>query len=236
MRTFNIINKSTKVSNEDLQLMVEACKIQLKDHAGPTLERFPWDVKIDGNDGFPMVLFDDSDQAGALGYHSQDPDGKVWGRVFVNPVLNNGGTVLKGSKSISVVLSHEILETFYNPYINLWANRGDETFVALEICDPVEDFSYEINVSGSSVSVSNFVLSSWFDKEMLGAGRFDYLSLLRAPLTLARGGYNIIFNSETGEVKPTFGSKDDEELHNLLKPHHPAARTSRNVLKKTSVS
>lgn len=231
MRKFNVINKSSKISNEDLKLMVEACKIQLKEHAGPLLERVPWDIAVDFGDGFPMVLFDDSDQAGTLGYHTQDPDGKVWGRVFVNPVLNNGGTIFNGSKSISVVLSHEILETFYNPYINLWANRGDETFVALELCDPVERSSYEINVSGTNISVSNFVLEAWFDKEMINAGRFDYLSLIRSPLTLAHGGYNIIFNSETGDVKPTFNSQEDEDSHNLLKPSHPAARTSRNSLK-----
>jgi hypothetical protein len=232
MRTFNIINQSSKISETDLQLMVEACKIQLRDHAATALERMPWDIKIGGDDGFPMIIFDNSDQAGALGYHSQDPNGKVWGRVFVNPVLDHGGTIMNGSKSVSVVLSHEILETFYNPYINLWSNRGDETFVAIEICDPVEDNCYEIEVNGNKVSVSNFVLEAWFDKEMANVGKFDYLSTLKSPLSLAHGGYNIIFNSETGEIKSVFASQQAEELHNFIKPSHPAARTSRNILKK----
>jgi len=231
IRIFNIINQSKRVSETDLHLMVEACKIQLREHAALTLERSPWQIKIGGDDGFPMVIMDDADQAKALGYHSQDANGKVWGRVFVNPILNNGGTILTGGKSVSVVLSHEILETFYNPYINLWANRGDETFVAVELCDPVESIHYAIEVSGSNISVSNFVLEAWFDKEMAEAGRFDYLSTLKSPLTLAPGGYNIVFNSETGEVKPTFASKEDEEEHNLIKPSHPAARTSRNLTK-----
>ena len=155
MKTFNIINHSSKVSNDDLQLMIEACKIQLRDHAGPSLDRTPWDIKLGGDDGFPMNVFDDTDHAGALGYHSQDPNGKVWGRVFVNPVLNNGGTIMNGTKSVSVVLSHEILETFYNPYINLWSNRGDATFVAIELCDPVENHSYEIDVNGEKRLVKN---------------------------------------------------------------------------------
>jgi len=231
MRIFNVINQSTKVTDDEIKLMIEACKIQLKEHAAPLLERLPWEIKFGGDDGFPMVFFDNSDQAGALGYHSQDPCGKVWGRVFCSPILDSGGTKMTGPKSLSVVLSHEILETFYNPYINLWANRGDETFVALEICDPVERDCYDIHVSGSNVSVSNFVLEAWFDKEMVNAGRFDYLSIIKRPLALAHGGYNIIFNSETGEIKPTFDSKDDEEEHNRLKPSHPAARTSRNSLK-----
>jgi hypothetical protein len=234
MRIFNVINQSSKISENDLQTIVEACKIQLKDHAAPALERVPWEIKIGGTDGFPMIILDDPDQAKALGYHTQDPNGKVWGRVFANPILNNNGTIMSGPRSISVVLSHEILETFYNPYINLWSHKGDATFVAVELCDPVESTYYEINVNGTNVSVSNFVLEAWFDKEMAGTtNKFDYLSILNAPLTLAKGGYNIILNCETGEIKPTFASKEDEDEHNVLKPSHPAARTSRNVLKQS---
>jgi len=234
MRTFNIINQSKKITERDLQLMVEACRIQLRDHAGPALDRTPWEIKIGGDDGFPMVILDDADHASALGYHTQDKNGKVWGRVFVNPVLNNGGTVMTGVHSVSVVLSHEILETFYNPYINLWSHRGDDTFVAVELCDPVQGNAYEIVVDGVAVSVSDFVLEPWFDKEMAGAtDKFDYLSILKSPLGLARGGYNIILNLRTGEVKPTFASKEDEIEHKRFKPSHPAARTSRNVNNKS---
>lgn len=228
MRTFNIINRSAKVNDENVALMVEACKIQLNQHAGPLLERVPWEIKVGGNDGFPVVLIDSPDVAGALGYHTQDPDGRVWCRVFTDPLLNNGGSILRGDHSVSVVLSHEILETFYNPYINLWSNRGDHTFVALELCDPVQGDSYEIDVAGTPVSVSNFVLEAWFDREMDRAGRFDYMNLVKKPLEMTKGGYTVIFNSETGEVASTFASKEGEELHALLKPHHPASRSSRN--------
>ena len=228
MKTFNVINHSLKISNDDLQLMIEACKIQLKDHAGPILDRTPWDIKLGGEDGFPMNIFDDADHAGVMGYHSQDPTGKVWGRVFVNPILNGGGTIMNGTKSVSVVLSHEILETFYNPYINLWAYKGDGTFVAVELCDPVENSSYEIDINGKKVSMSNFVLDCWFDKEMATSDRFDYLSILKSPLTLASGGYNIIFNSITGKIGPIFASKEDEDAHDLFKPFHPAARSCRH--------
>jgi len=234
---FNIINQSARISENDLNLMVEACRIQIKEHAGPSLERVPCEIKIGGDDGFPMIILDDADQASILGYHTQDPNGKVWGRVFVNPILNNGGTVMSGNKSVSVILSHEILETFYNPYINLWSHRGDSTFVAIEICDPVESNSYEIDVNGTKVSMSNFVLEAWFDKEMKDATtKFDYMSILAAPLTLAQGGYNIILDCETGDIKPVFASKEDEDEHNLFKPSHPAARTSRNILKQSKIT
>lgn len=228
MNIFNVINQSSNLTEHDLKLMVEACKKQLIEHAAPVLGRLPWEIKIGGNDGFPVVVLDDSDQAQALGYHTQDPNGKIWCRVFTNPILKRGGTALQGSNSVSVVLSHEILETFYNPYVNLWSNRGDETFVAVEICDPVERQSYEIEVEGTKVSVSNFVLEAWFDKEMINAGRYDYLSKLTKPLEVAHGGYNVIFNSGTGEVKPVFNSTLDEEEHSQFKPSHPASRSNRN--------
>jgi len=228
MKIFNIINKSNNVSEAELNLMVEACKKQLVEHAAPLLERVPWEIKVGGDDGFPMVLINSPDTAGALGYHTQDPDGRVWGRVFTDPVLKNHGSVLHGTNSISTVLSHEILETFYNPYTNLWSNRSDATFVALELCDPVQGDSYEIEVNGTKVSVSNFVLEEWFDKEMSKAGRFDYMNKLKKPLDMSRGGYTIIFNSETGEVKSVFASEEAKTVHELCKPAHPASRTERN--------
>lgn len=228
MKTFNVINKSDNVSDADVELMVKACKIQLEQHAAPLLGRLPWEIKLGGNDGFPVVILNSPDTAGALGYHTQDPDGKVWGRVFTDPLVKNGRGILNGVSSVSVVLSHEILETFYNPYVNLWSNRSDATFVAMELCDPVQGDCYDIEINGKFVSVSNFVLNEWFDREMSKAGRFDYMSKLSGPLNTSKGGYTVIFNSETGEVKSVFGSQEEEDLHAMLKPTHPAARTSRN--------
>jgi hypothetical protein len=75
MKTFNVINKSDNVSDADVELMVKACKIQLEQHAAPLLGRLPWEIKIGGNDGFPVVILNSPDAAGALGYHTQDPDG-----------------------------------------------------------------------------------------------------------------------------------------------------------------
>lgn len=228
MNVFNVINQSTNVTPFDLNLMIEACKKQMIEHAAPLLGKLPWEIKLGGDDGFPVVIMDNADHAKALGYHTQDPNGKIWCRVFTKPVLDKGGSTLHGTHSVSVVLSHEILETFYNPYVNMWANRGDETFVAAEVCDPVENDSYEIDVNGTLVSVSNFVLDTWFDKELINAGRYDYMSRLTKPLTLSKGGYNVIFNSETGEVKSIFGSQDEEDEHSLMKPPHPASRSARS--------
>jgi len=228
MLIFNAINKSSNVTQEDFKKIVEACRIQLQDHAAQELRRPLCEIKIDGDGGIPIVILDSPDVASALGYHTQDPNGKVWCRVFTNPILNNGGTVLHGTNSVAVVFSHEILETFFNPYVNLWSNRGDHTFVALEVCDPVQGDSYEVDVDGEKISVSNYVLECWFDKEMSTVGLFDHMGKIKKPLELSKNGYNVIFDSMTGEVKSIFGSKEAEDLHAKMKPTHPAARSARN--------
>ena len=229
MRKINVVNKTQDISPEDFKIIVSACRKQLAEHAAPLLERVPWEIVENENDGIPIVLIRNSDEAGALGYHTQDPDGKVWGRVFTEPVLLHGGSIMTGPNSISTVLSHEILEAFYNPYVNLWSNRGDSSFVALELCDPVQGDSYEIEIEGKKVSVSNFVLEAWFDREMKPAGRFDYMQKLSSPLQMSRGGYTVIYNSRSGEIKSVFASQEGEELHAKIKPSHVASRSSRNM-------
>src|SRR5690348_14351978 len=46
--------------------------------------------------GWRMHFLDDADQAGALGYHDVDPDGRPYARVFVGTILDSGGTLADG--------------------------------------------------------------------------------------------------------------------------------------------
>src|SRR5438445_751400 len=108
-------------------------------------------------------LADDAEQAGALGYHAETPDGRPYGRVFVGPVLDHGGGWLEGQLSVSTVVSHECCELFCDPNVNLWADDAQGRAYAVEACDPVEADSYEVSVEGRVVAVSNFVHPAWFD-------------------------------------------------------------------------
>lgn len=226
----NIIDKSTLLNDSDHSLMVEACKIQLEKHVAPLWNKGPWKIVEDQPEtvGFPIVILDNPDQAGVLGYHTKSPNGKVWARVFVNPISSKGGSMLNGSLSVSAVLSHEVIESYCNPDINIWARRPDGIFVAHEACDPVENNSYDIITSnGTKVSVSNFILPSWFDPYPSPGSRFDYMNLLSRPFTMSKKGYIITLDSKTGNLKNVFGSKKAEELHNLRQDPHPAARSNR---------
>lgn len=240
MPVLYVVNRSSLVSDADLTVMVKACQIQLSQHAAPLLGRRTWRLKQLKADGvvpageMQIVVLDDADQAGALGYHTQDPQGNPWGRVFARPVLSHGGTLMQGALSVSAVLSHEVLETFMDQSVNLWADMFDgQNEVAYEVCDPVQSDTYSVDVTTKdgvthSVSVSNFVTEHWFDATATGV-QLDYLNKTPGPLKLSSGGYMVTYNYATGKVNEIFGSKEAEELHSKIKPPFPAARTARRL-------
>lgn len=129
-----------------------------------------------------LAILDDSDQAGALGYHDVDPAGKPYGRVFLKTDLADG-------LSPSVTASHE----FEEMVVDLMARAGDQvgatTWVAHEVSDPVEadDDGYKRN----GLQVSNFILPAWFDPS--APPPYDHLGLLSKPLTLRPGGYMAVW-------------------------------------------
>ena len=244
MTTIAIINKSSLIPDNDGALMTKACQQQLTNHASKLLGRLPWNLLyvpkagsiVAPADAFPLVLLDDPDHAGALGYHTEDPNGRVWGRVFAKPVLSNGGTMLNGSLSVSTVLSHEVLETFVDKSVNFWADKLDgKTMIAMEIADPVENDSYTVQVSTGvlsknvAVSVSNFVTDAWFDPQAPANARRDFMNTTPGPLMMSKGGYVVELNYTTGKVSNVFGSKEAEFMHQMKKPSHPAARSARRA-------
>jgi len=73
--------------------------------------------------------------------------------------LHDGGTISGEGNSVSVALSHEVIEAFVDPDLNLWAEDEEGTLWAYEACDPVEAGSYQIRIAGEPVYVSNFDLA-----------------------------------------------------------------------------
>lgn len=228
MRYIAVLNKSKKITNADVQTMTKACYQQLERHAAVAWGRtafpviFHADEKTVPIEAERIVIFDSPDEADALGYHTETPDGKIYGKIFVNPILKANGTVLTGSNSISAVLSHEVLEQTIDPDINLWA-EGNGKLYSVEVCDPVENDSYNMTVNGKAVAVSNFVFPEWFDKENRPKARFDQLGKLKKPFTMTEGGYMVI--------------RDNKGEHDVFARHYPkwkkvgkkhvASRTSR---------
>src|ERR1700733_14784971 len=105
-----------------------------------------------------LTILDDSDQAGALGYHDLPPDGLPLGKVFA-------ATDLKYGNSWTVTASHELLEMLADPNINLTVFvEGSNTagvLYAYEVCDACEDDSLGYQID--NVLMSDFVYPSWFE-------------------------------------------------------------------------
>lgn len=206
MRVYPVIsvtNNSTVISDEDVQHIVAAMQHQISYHFKPYWDsgaNLKWAGKkpIDGT--WEIAFLDDSDQAGALGYHDFDPSHYPVAKVFA-------GTDLQYGYNPGVTASHEALEMLADPYINLAAQTSNTEFYGYEVGDPVEADTdgYTINVArrgapAIDVLVTNFILPRWFVPESPtdGTYKFDYRGILTQPLEVRDGGYVSIFTSGEG--------------------------------------
>lgn len=177
--------------------MLAACQRQLDEHWASlwsgghiAIQMVAKPEDAVGTDYALMSILDDADQEGALGYH--DLQGRPFGRVFAKTVMSNGGSLMTGSMSVSVTLSHEILELVGDPGANQWGDGPGGIEFAMELCDAVEDDAYVID----GVAVSDFLGPNYFEE---GApGPYDQLGLLKQPFQPPRaGGYEILRTSAT---------------------------------------
>lgn len=193
-RRLYVINQSTLVSNDEVYEMVQACNAQLRDHVAPAWERTRVvveyhrgtleEVQVAAEPGsWVQAVVDKPDQPGVLGWHWMDDKGRVYGFTFAEPCLNAGGTALQGTYAVSAVLSHEVVETFLNPFCNGWYDSGRGFLVASEGSDPVEADTYDLG----GVTVSNFIRPEYFDPH--ATAKFDYLGKLTQPFSMSPGGY-----------------------------------------------
>lgn len=225
-----VVNESTVVPNLDVQVMVSAVATQVKRDVCPHWGKPNIPVAFTTKALIPpgayvISILDNADQAGALGYHYEDTDGTVYARVFAKTILDSGGTILKGSYSVSGCLSHEVIEAIVDPTCVQWAQMDDTKFVAYEACDPVEDTCYSITArvrggTSTNVAVSDFVLPNWFDPAT--KTHSDFCNAISGPFVLQRNGYIII--AEAGKISQVFGD------------HYPAWRkdTKSSVLARTA--
>jgi len=115
--TVSIFNDSTALTDADVQPVVAALQRQVSEHFAPawgidaTLAFVPKGQQPRAGSWW-LVVLDDTDQAGALGYHDTTPDGLPMGKVFAKTDLDN-------HLSWSVTVSHELLEMLGDPDVNL---------------------------------------------------------------------------------------------------------------------
>lgn len=198
----SVINQSKLITDQDVERMTAAVGKQLAQDVAPVHGMVPAleFVPHGGTpNGAPCYIIDQPDVDGALGYHDEGADGVPYIKVFVAPTLENGGTATSGPNSVSVTLSHEILELVGDGPANAWVDGPDGSDFARELCDAVEGDSYDID----GVSVSNFVFQAFFDPKAQAGSKFDQLGKLSAPFTMTAGGYQI-HRTEPGSVEQVF--------------------------------
>jgi hypothetical protein len=194
----SVINESTVLTDADVAPVVVALQQQVTSDFRPI-----WgtdaELKLISAGTQPpsgswwLVILDDSDQAGALGYHDLTPDGLPIGKVFA-------ASDLKAGTSWSVTASHELLEMLADPNINLSVFVQNENtsgiLYAYEVCDACEDDSYGYQIN--NVLVSDFVYPAWFETFRPEGTQFDRMNQIQTPLQLLPGGYIGIFNISSG--------------------------------------
>lgn len=184
-----IINDSNVLTDAQVSQAVAPLQKQVTDHAGPawgisaTLRFIP-KGSTPNPDEWWLAVLDDSDQAGALGYHDLTDQGLPLSKVFAKSDMTFGD-------SWTVTCSHELLEMLVDPNINLTVLDQDDKgarLYAYEVCDACEadQFGYEID----GIQVSDFVYPAWFESfRAKGSAQFDYRGKIQEPFELLPGGY-----------------------------------------------
>jgi hypothetical protein len=181
-------NFTTMVSDSDIKRYMAALQIQVTRDFAPLygsnmVLRFAPTSEALHEKEWLLGIYNDADQAGALGYHDLTAGGTPLGKVFAKTTYADGGL-------LSVVISHELLEMGADPWINLTAlDPVTNRLYAYEVCDAVEadDLGYDIN----SVRVSDFVKPHFFTrnrKPLLGE-LYSFNGKLAKPFSLDPGGY-----------------------------------------------
>lgn len=205
-----VMNASTLVTDREAAAMARACAYQTRHHAEPFygalgVHFVPKNETPKPGD-WVMTIMDDADQAGDLGWHTQEGE-VIYGRIFAKPCLEDGhSSALLGPYAVSSVLSHEILETLGDPHVNDWVEGDNGLLIARELCDPVESYTYAYKDRwAGEVTLSDFVTPEFFDPNSSAGEEYDYLGKAASPFVLTTGGYWV----QAGITKETqkFGAR-----------------------------
>lgn len=216
-QTISVINRSSLIIDDHVKRWIRGVQTQVSDHFAPIWGKDAELGFISSEESPPegtwwMVVADDPDVAHALGYHDLTMKGLPLGKVFVKPSLKVG-------ESVSVPLSHEVLEMLLDPDINKYAmDPSALRLYAWEACDAVQGDTYVID----GVEVSNFLYPDFFSRYDV-PGRLDYLNLCDKSFETRPFGYQIVTEGSRifqvygaegprREAEPAFGSRRERRL------------------------
>jgi len=210
-----IVNESTVLTDAEVALTTKALNKQLTTDFNPRWGTnahcyfYPAGHAVPAT-AWELHILDDSDVAGALGYHDVTAAGLPLGKVFAK-------TDQKYGLSWTVTASHEILEMVLDPECVRAAQTGAQQFVAFEMCDPCEADKFGYLIDG--IMVSDFVLPNYFTPG--DPGPYDFGQHITAPLQLLPGGYIGMWTPSSGWTQKTAETMTD---NSRLKTAHRISR------------
>jgi len=196
--TVSIINQSTVVTDDDVGSAVADLQTQVSRDFAPAWGRdaaltFVPSGSQPASGSWWLVILDNSDQAGALGYHDLTTEGLPLGKVFA-------GTDKQFGANWTVTASHELLELLADPDVNLTAfvQSSDTTgrLYAYEVADACEADNYGYKIGNTSVS--DFVFPAWFESFAPSGTQLDQQNQIQNPFQLLPGGYISVFDISAG--------------------------------------
>jgi hypothetical protein len=182
-----LVNTSTVVEDAEVAEIGHALQHQINEDFRPVwftnaeVIAVPKGQKPDASHWW-IVVADDVEQAGALGYHDLTP-------AFAPTAIVGAKTDLEYNAKVSVTISHEALEMLGDPWINLLADDpNSRRSWAFENCDAVEADELGYDVHGQTMS--DFVLPQFFMPQYEGKGeKLSHCGHVTEPFELAKGGY-----------------------------------------------
>ena len=194
----SIVNSSTVLTDAEVKAVVPALQTQVSRDFAPA-----WGIDADltfvpkgskpSASSWWLVVLDNSDQAGALGYHDITSDGLPIGKIFA-------GSDIQYGYNWTVTASHELLEMLGDPDINLtvFVQDSDTSGIlyAYETADACEADEYGYKIDG--VLVSDFVFPSWFEPMAKKGRQYDFRKKIKKPFHLLKGGYIGVFDVTYG--------------------------------------
>jgi hypothetical protein len=207
----SVINESTVLKDDAIKPVVDALQVQVTRDFAP-LWGIDADLTFVPSGGDPvanswwLTILDNSDQAGALGYHDLTNLGFPLGKVFAKTDLDLG-------TSWSNTISHELLEMLGDPEINrsslTYQPGGGWRLYAYEVCDAPEadEFGYKIN----DILVSDFVTPQWFVQQsrIFPGVKYDFRGYISAPFQILAGGYIGIFDFQSSSGWTQINARGD---------------------------
>lgn len=191
----SVINKSSSLKSSDIEPVIAALNTQVARDFAP-IWHTPAQLSLEDKPSpgsWWLVLLDDSDQAGALGYHELTSEGLPLSKVFIK-------TTMAAGLSWTITTSHELLEMLADPDVNLSVFAQDTNTTGLlyayEVCDPCEAETYAYEISG--IKVSDFVFPDWFQSFRKPGTQFDQQHKISKPFELLPGGYIGTFKVDQG--------------------------------------